>query len=118
MHLNKKFQFAVVAFFFTTIVLLWFGASMASFRVNVDGVVGVAMDFGRPGSANKGYSVFSIAALISKQAKPTVGDWLGMNFTACLFIFCSLLVPFMQMLALGTIWTYPLTLQSRRNCLW
>ena len=96
--------------------LLIGGCITPSFRMETWGLVGVALDFGRDDSRGTSYSVFSVASLISSQAKEgDLGSILGIYWIAIVFVICALIVPLLQVLTLSVMWSKPMTLMQQKK---
>eukprot|EP00948_MAST-09A_sp_MAST-9A-sp1_P001989 g1989.t1 len=95
----------------TTMVLIYYGAGLKSFKMQINGLAGLAMDLGRANSSISEYSVFDVSSNIASQANPkSFWSILGINYIAFIFVLCALVVPLLQMAGLFIMWLAPLTL--------
>ena len=97
-------------------ILLMAGCTMPSFRMEVWGVVGVAMDFGREGSRGESYSIFDVSGLIMSQAESgNARSILGLYWIALIFVICALFVPLLQCFCLSVMWSRPMTIMQQKK---
>ena len=108
---------AVCVLLLCTVFMLFYGCAAKSFRIEIQGLVGIVMNFGVPGSSRNEYSVFDIAAEVVRQTGDTFSSKLGLNCLAIVFIGCALIVPAVQMIAVLTLFSLPMTLLQQKQML-
>jgi len=96
---------------------LAYGCAVPSFRIEIHGLAGLALDFGRPGASIQEYSIVTVFHEIMSQAQNTFLSQLGIHYIAIIFVVCALAAPVAQMLALVIMWRAPLTLKQLKGML-
>eukprot|EP00940_MAST-03C_sp_MAST-3C-sp2_P000408 g408.t1 len=111
------------AFVFTGLVFIPMcivaGSVFPSIRLEVWGVVGAALDFGREGSDVRDFSLVSIIQLIMQQARESE-DWngaVGLTSLVVVFVVCSIVAPIVESLILVYAWVKPHTLRGLKQCI-
>ena len=109
-------QLALSLLLLLSMAILLLGVSLPSFGFRTDGLVGIAIDAGRPGNSVRQYSVLSAFMGIGGQGRPET--YMGIYGTwaiAFVFLAVAFLAPMLQLLLGLAIWVVPLTLRQQKK---
>jgi len=102
----------------SVILLVVLGCSIASFRLEIFGLIGRAVELGEANEqAITRHSIFTIVQLMLDQAAYLDEAWIyiGLISLSVLFIFSSLLAPLLQTVTLLTMWHTPMKSVRRKQ---
>eukprot|EP00593_Proboscia_inermis_P014501 CAMPEP_0171325742 /NCGR_PEP_ID=MMETSP0816-20121228/117004_1 /TAXON_ID=420281 /ORGANISM="Proboscia inermis, Strain CCAP1064/1" /LENGTH=420 /DNA_ID=CAMNT_0011825005 /DNA_START=706 /DNA_END=1968 /DNA_ORIENTATION=- len=103
---------------FSVIFLSILGCSIASFRLEILGLIGRAVELGEENrQAITRHSLFTIVQLMLDQAAYLDKAWnyIGLISLSALFIFSSLVAPLLQTVALIMMWYAPMKCERRKH---
>jgi len=113
---RKGVNWVFVASSVSLVILVVVGCSLASFAIDVLGLVGLAMESGNQfEQATVFYSVFDLASMITEQGRflGTTSDLVGLGSFASLLVITVFLVPLAQAASLLAQWFAPMTKKQR-----
>ena len=95
---------------------LLYGVLQDTFEFKINGIAGVIMDLGHPGSSHAQYSLATSALALAHQGKPHkflgIYGAYGIAFT---YLFVAAIAPLLNLLALAVMWVTPLTIKSQKK---
>ena len=88
---------------------------MPAFQFEIEGLAGLALQYGQETSPRKSFSIVSCVGEMMAQAGPGFFDGLGMFLLTVLYIMCTFILPWVQLIMLGVMWMQPLTLKRMKQ---
>jgi len=110
--LRKGTDYGVAFIALATIMFFICGCALASFRLELLGVLGIAVDAGDGKSSTVDHSLLSMVKLILDQARylNEASSYVGLASLSVLFVVTALIVPIAQIVVLMVMWFLPLSL--------
>ena len=114
---KKRGKFMVCLLPITSLLLLVIGSLLPSFQFEINGVAGIAQDFGRTNASITEYSLFSVTTrlLVQSSASTTMTSYVGIRTIAALYIIFSAVIPFFKHVLLLFLWSAPFTLRTQKK---
>ena len=114
---KKRGKFMVILLPFLSMSLLLWGAIVPSFRFEINGIAGLAQDFGRTNSSVIEYSMFMVMTRLLDQSNDatTTISFIGIRCVATLYILFSFIVPLCNYIVLIIMWTVPMRLRFQKK---
>jgi len=110
--LRKGTDYGIAFIALATIIFFICGCALASFRLELLGVLGIAVDAGDGKSSTVDHSLLSMVKLILDQARylNEASSYVGLGSLSVLFVVTALIVPIVQIVVLMVVWFLPLSL--------
>jgi len=102
-----------------SILFLILGCTLASFKLEIFGLMGVIIEAGNQEEAIINHSIFSIVGLILDEAKSinSTAQYVGLGFLSFLLVLTSVVVPISLAVTLLFIWFVPMKRRAIENAL-